>query len=296
MGCFETETLAECLLCGSDVIETLDPDAALSICGSCGYVFDNPRPTLEAIVEFYSRPTKYGPWLSEEDARDRLWTKRLKKMRRTARPGNLLDIGAGIGQLLHLARKEYKEVAGTEVSSSAIQIAREKYGLQLLHGTLDTIPFPSGSFDNITAFHVLEHVPNPKLVIQTCFSLLRKTGVLVLAVPKDYRPLKFRLRRIVGDFGVTRYRDGCRFGLRRLQLDGTMQEIHLSHFTPKVLRQLLESCGLTVIEESLDPWRVPRDGVEGIKQDLKYWAALTVLAVTRTNVYDSIWMVGQKQI
>lgn len=214
MRSFEAETLTECVLCGNRIIDTIDPDAALSVCRSCGYIFGNPRPTIEALVDFYSKPTKYDSWLSEEGARNKLWTRRLKKMRRTARPGNLLDIGAGIGQLLHLARREYTEVSGTEVSSSAVEIAWKKYGLRLHHGTLDTLSLPPESFDNVTAFHVLEHVPNPKLMIQKCFSLLRKTGVLVLAVPKDYRPFKFRLRRIVGDLGVAGYRDGCRFGLR----------------------------------------------------------------------------------
>jgi SAM-dependent methyltransferase len=292
----EFERLTGCVACGSRSIETLDSDAALSVCRGCGYIFDNPRPTLEALVDFYSRATKYDSWLSEEGPRDKLWARRLKKMCRTARPGNLLDIGAGIGQLLHLARHEYTEVSGTEVSSSAVEIARRKYGIQLHHGTLETLPVQPKSFDNITLFHVLEHVPNPRLMIEKCVSLLRGSGVLVIAVPRDYQPTKCRIRRILGGLGLRRYRGASRSGLKRIQLDGSRGEIHLSHFTPKVLRQLLESCGLTVIEESVDPWRVPRDGVEGIKQDLKYWAALTVLAVSRTNVYDSVWMVGQKQI
>jgi len=294
--CFETETLTECLLCGSRVIGTLDPYASLSICRSCGYIFDNPRPTLGALVNFYSKPAKYDSWLSEEGARDRLWTRRLKKMRRTARPGNLLDIGAGIGQLLHLARHEYTEISGTEVSSSAVEIARRMYGIQLLHGTLETLSVPQKSFDNITLFHVLEHVPNPRLVIEKCVFLLRESGVLVIAVPRDYHPLKCRTRRILGEMGVRRYHGASRSGLAKIQLDGSMGEIHLSHFTPSVLRQLLEGCGLSIIQESVDPYRVPSDGLQGLKQDVKCWVAVAVLALSGRNVYDSIWMVGQKKM
>jgi ubiquinone/menaquinone biosynthesis C-methylase UbiE len=279
----EYETLIECLLCGSHGIEAIDPDAALSMCSSCGYVFDNPRPTLKAITDFYSRPTKYDAWLAEEHARDKLWRRRLRKMRRTARPGNLLDVGAGIGQFLHLARQYYEEVSGTEVSSSAVRIAKEKYGLELHHGTLETLSFAPESFNNITMFHVLEHVPNPKLLVGRCFSLLREAGVVVIAVPKDFQPWD------------SRYRDGYRSGRRRIQLEDSTDEIHLSHFTPSVLRHLLEDCGFTVIEESIDPYRVPREGREGFKQDLTYRVALVVLALSRKNVYDSIWMVAKKQ-
>jgi SAM-dependent methyltransferase len=291
----EIETLTECMLCGSRVIETISPNATLSMCGSCGYAFENPRPTLKAIVQFYSTPTKYDSWLSEEDARNKLWTRRLMKMRRTARPGNLLDVGAGIGQLLHLARDYYEGVSGTEVSSSAVRIAREKYGLQLHHGTLETLSVSPESFDNITVFHVLEHVPNPKLMIEKCFSLMRKGGVLVIAVPKDFQPFRLRLRRILGGLGITRRRFGCRFGQPRIHPDSSTDEIHLSHFTPRVLRHLLEVCGFIVIQESIDPYRVPRDGLEGFKQDLRYWTALTTLALSGRNFYDSIWMVAQKQ-
>ncbi|MGI0133424.1 MAG: class I SAM-dependent methyltransferase [Candidatus Micrarchaeaceae archaeon] len=216
-------------------------------------------------------------------------------MRRTARPGNLLDVGAGIGQLLNLARRDYQELSGTEVSSSAVDIARQKYGLTLHHGTLESLPLSPESFDNITAFHVLEHVPNPRLMIEKCFLLLRKKGILVIAVPNDYRPFKSRFRRALGHLGVNKYQVTARFGLRRIQLDGSMGEIHLSHFTPSVLRFLVESCGFSVIEESVDPYYVPCGGLRGIAQDVKYSVGLAVFALSRKNIYDTIWMVARKK-
>ena len=295
MPSFDVETLTECLACGSKAIEVFDTRAALSRCRSCGYIFDNPRPTLGALVDFYSTPVKYDRWLSEEDARAKLWARRLKKMRHTAHPGNLLDIGAGIGQFLSLARGEFEEVFGTEVSSSAVEIAREKYGLRLHHGTLDTLPRPPQSLDNITAFHVLEHVPNPRAVVEKCFSLLRNHGVLVVAVPNDGGSLKSRLRGLLGRLGAKRYHDAIQLGPRRIQLDGSMDEIHLSHFAPGVVRRLLERCRFRVIEESIDPCCIPRDGALGFAQNLWYFGSLVTHALSGKNIDDAIWMVGQKE-
>lgn len=291
----ETEELTECMICGGGQIEVADSEAALCICNSCGYVFDSPRPTLDAIISFYSTPAKYDSWLSEEGARAKLWTRRLKKMRRVARPGTLLDVGAGIGQFLHLARRDFTETCGTEVSSSAVAIAQNKYGLQLLHGTLGTLSLPPESFDNITAFHVLEHVPNPKAMIGECRSLLRENGVLVIAVPNDYRPVKSMLRLRLGQIGVSRYRAAARLGLRRIRLDGSMEEIHLSHFTPKVLRYLLEDSGFRILNESVDPYYTPAAGLAGLKQAVRYLSGLFLHALVHVNVYDTIWMVAEKR-
>lgn len=295
MTSFETERLTECMICGSREIDVVDSDAALWICKSCNYVFDNPRPTLSALVGFYSAPAKYDSWLSEEVARTKLWAKRLRKMRSKSRPGNLLDVGAGIGQFLDLARRNFTEVWGTEVSSSAVAIAKEKYGLELFHGTLDSLCLPAESFDNITAFHVLEHVPNPRMMIEKCYTLLRSAGILVIAVPNDYRPMKARVRMILGRFGFKKYHGVTRSGLPRIRLDGSMSEIHLSHFTPKVLLHLLESCGFSVVRASVDPYFVPNHGLDGFKQSVRYKLGLLVHAIMGVNIYDAIWMVAQKQ-
>lgn len=295
MPAFEIEELENCIVCGGGSIEVIDSATCLSRCESCGYVFDNPRPTLDALVNFYSAPAKYDSWLQEEDGRNKLWTRRLKKLRRTARKGSLLDVGAGIGQFLNLARHDFNEVRGTEVSSSAVAIAQAKYGLRLLHGTIDSVPLPPASFDNITVFHVLEHVPNPRAMVEKCHSLLRSDGVLVIAVPNDYQPMKSRLRLMLGRLGVAKFRRAAKFGLEKIRLDGSMGEIHLSHFAPKVLLHLVESCGFRVIDEGIDPYYVPVPGLKGVRQDTRYLAGRAVYALSHVNVYDAIWMVAQKR-
>jgi hypothetical protein len=100
----KTELLQQCNVCNSTVLEVVDPDCNIVRCQACGYIFDNPRPTTEELITFYSRPTQYDSWLIELDVRDRLWKRRLSKLHPTKKPGSLLDIGTGIGQFLDVAR------------------------------------------------------------------------------------------------------------------------------------------------------------------------------------------------
>src|ERR1039457_4859130 len=153
------ETLSACPLCGRETIRTIDTATNICECEPCGYVFDNPRPAVDELIAFYSQPTKYDSWLAEEKARDLLWERRLKLLLPELNRGSLLDVGTGIGQFLDVARPHFSSVCGTEVSESAIAIARKKYGLDLLRGEIGTIDFGSMRFDNVTLFHVLDHVP-----------------------------------------------------------------------------------------------------------------------------------------
>ncbi len=101
------------------------------------------------------------------------------------RPGNLLDVGTGTGEFLYYARRRHSDVAGTEISSEAIRIGKERYGVHIFQGEVGALGLPSGSFDNVTLFHVLEHVQDPKALLQACHNLLPDAGVLLIAVPND---------------------------------------------------------------------------------------------------------------
>src|SRR5438045_3621003 len=82
----DVQVLDGCPLCAADSLVILDSTANICECKRCGYVFDNPRPTLSALVAFYSQPTKYDQWLTEETARDALWTRRLRLLQPNAKP------------------------------------------------------------------------------------------------------------------------------------------------------------------------------------------------------------------
>ena len=285
------EVVAFCNVCRSDRIQKVDPEFNFWRCDSCGYVFDSPRPSIAQIARFYSQAGKYDSWLQQERARDLLWRRRLRKLLPHRAPGNLLDIGAGIGQFLHHARPHFTEVTGTEVSSSAVKIAREKYGLNLFAGQVEDLNLPPSSFDNITLFHVLEHVHDPARLINLCRSLLRPRGVLFIAVPNDVLAWSATIKKAGKILGLGPFQKFSPvLGIARA---GSSREIHLSHFTPAVLRKLLEKSGLAVVEESLDPYYVSA-GVRRMVDNAYYALQRMLHAALKINRYETIWMVARK--
>jgi 2-polyprenyl-3-methyl-5-hydroxy-6-metoxy-1,4-benzoquinol methylase len=285
------EVVLACNVCRSDRIQQIDSDFNFCRCDSCGFVFDSPRPSFAEISVFYSQAGKYDTWLNQEHARDMMWKRRLKKLSRYSFQGRLLDIGTGYGQFLHHAGPYFAEVNGTEVSEIAVGLAKEKYGLSLLAGQVEELGLPSQSFDTITLFHVLEHVPDPGKLVTVCHALLKAQGTLVIAVPNDVLAWNSKIKKTGRKLGFRSFQKfSPKLGISRA---GTSREIHLSHFTSPVLRRLIEGCGLQVTEESLDPYYAST----GIRLflDSTYYALHRILhAALKINRYDTIWMVARK--
>jgi SAM-dependent methyltransferase len=276
------ETLTACPLCESSEVVHLDEAFRFDQCKSCGYIFDNPRPTQSAIAQHYSRPEQYDDWLRNFDAREKLWKRRLKKMLPDRAPGSLLDVGAGIGQFLALARDSFSSVDGTELSESAISIAKERYGLTIRHGTIETLKLPT--YDNITMVHVLEHVLSPKDTLKRCFEVLNPGGRIFICVPNDIDSWKSRHRAIRGRLHVSEHSPAI--GLLRA---GDLAEIHLSHFTTKTLSFAARQAGFRVVKVDIDPLYVAT-GRRLIVSQLEYG----VHKLLHLPTYHALWLVAEK--
>ena len=234
-----TDYVAACDLCGSGQLSTVSAAANVVQCAACGYRFVSPRPSQIEIANSYSQPDFYDSWINEESGRIRMWTKRLGVVRRAGEAIRVLDIGAGIGTFLALARDQLDwEVVGTEISKSAVQFAREHYGLELLLGPVEEAQLALQSFDLITLWHVLEHVPHPARTLQLCYQLLANSGHLAIAVPNDDEARAWLVRakaRLLRVEPPPRY--------ERLM---PHEEVHLSHFKSEVLMKALRSHGFRV--------------------------------------------------
>jgi SAM-dependent methyltransferase len=287
----ELVTLSQCCVCGSRTLIRIDQANRICRCGHCGYVFDNPRPTLRAIVAFYSQPGKYDSWLDEEGNRSLLWKRRLKILKRYRSSGSLLDVGTGTGQFLAIARECFA-VKGTEVSEAAVRIARTRYGLDVVQGQIEEVQLGDG-FDVITLYHVLEHVPDPLATVRKCRQLLNPGGLLVIAVPNDLVGPRSMAKRMLALAGVGRFK-GRRYGLGRIRLDESQGEIHLSHFTPPVLRLLVRRSGLNVVNEGLDPYFVAK-GIKKIAHEALFTLCSFIRKTTGLNVYDAMLFVARAE-
>ncbi len=147
-----------------------------------------PRPSQEELPEFYKSEDYISHTDSKRSVFDRIYqavkSYMLQKKigwieKRKPCKGNLLDLGAGTGDFLAEAKKSGWKIFGAEPNSGARDLAAQK-GINLLP---DTSSFEDHSFDVITMWHVLEHVPDLDVQIKELDRLLKKDGLLVIAVP-----------------------------------------------------------------------------------------------------------------
>tara|TARA_R110002111_G_scaffold117124_4_gene179008 strand:+ start:878 stop:1735 length:858 start_codon:yes stop_codon:yes gene_type:complete len=95
---------------------------------------------------------------------------------------NLLDIGCGTGDFLETALKDNWIITGIEPDESAREIANSKTN-NSVYKTEHLAKLKPNSFDVITLWHVLEHLPNLEMHTALFKSLLKPNGTLVIAVP-----------------------------------------------------------------------------------------------------------------
>jgi SAM-dependent methyltransferase len=85
------------------------------------------------------------------------------------------------------AQRRGWQVAGLEVSKAAADTAARLTGAPISVGTLDTFR-PSAAYDSVTAWEVLEHIPDPHDFISRAKELLVPRGMLALSVPNWNSP------------------------------------------------------------------------------------------------------------
>lgn len=94
----------------------------------------------------------------------------------------LLDIGCGNGAFLSSAGEAGWDVAGVDPDIKAAATAN-KLGFEVRHGSIELFDGLSSLFDAITLSHVIEHVHEPRTMIQAAFRLLKPGGVLYVETP-----------------------------------------------------------------------------------------------------------------
>lgn len=289
------EKLDGCPACGGGEIQVLDEPACLWKCLRCDLVFDNPRPDAPSIDAFYARQGQYDGWLSNLEARQVLWLRRWSLIRPfLPRTGAILDVGAGIGQFLSLAGEGWT-TSGTELSPVARTIAKERWGIELLGGHLEGLGLPSESFDVVSMFHVLEHVPRPGETLAEIRRILKPGGVVVLAVPDEWGAATARISRVARLLGVT-FAGRGQAGIRTIHTRQDLQELHLSRFRPDSLARLVEFGGFTLETVQPDPHQPP-GGWDGMVMGASYQVSRALMRIRGSwNVHPAIMAIARRPV
>ncbi len=233
--------VSSCQLCGSDQASTLftDPPYEVHRCTQCSFVYVSPRYCDETIHQVYdadywnsgSPKTKgYANYASEEP----LYLKTFRRRRtfvenQCPSPARILDVGCAAGYFLRVMRDAGHTVFGVELSAPIAQKAIEHLGAERgFIGQLEQAPaepFAPGSFDLVTMWDVIEHVPDPHAMLQLCKRMLKPGGRILL----ETQNVDSRFAALLG---------------RRWH--HFKHEEHIYHFHPRTIRDLLHSGGLEV--------------------------------------------------
>ncbi|MCX7551306.1 class I SAM-dependent methyltransferase [Xanthomarina sp. F2636L] len=167
-----------------------------------GFLETYPQPNEERLPEYY----KTEDYISHTDSKRNLFEKvyhlvrdislkrKLKLINSfSSNKKHLLDIGCGTGDFLQVAQQNNWTVYGIEPNRHARDIANKKTN----HAVFEIeqlSKFEPNSFDVITLWHVLEHLPNLENQLSIFKQLLKPNGTLIIAVPnyKSYDALYYK--------------------------------------------------------------------------------------------------------
>ncbi len=260
---------AVCGICGKDAetrrfardIEREGGCYDVYFCLHCQVGFTVPVPSSEVLSRLYAS----GSYRSDDGTRFsvvlesfvRYFTAgKARKIRKFHRGrGALLDVGCGRGLFLDIMKKDGWHVTGVEFNEETASYAQMVYGINVITPQA-MVALPDESYDVIMLNHVLEHMQDPAAVLRTCLRLLKKHGLLVIAVPN--------MSSLQAGFGKSNW----------FHLD---IPYHLYHFTLNGLRLLLLDNSMKIekmqqfdFEQNIFGWLQTLLNASGIKYNLLY--------------------------
>ncbi|MBN1429205.1 MAG: class I SAM-dependent methyltransferase [Anaerolineae bacterium] len=159
-------------------------------CKHCQLVYANPRDHPQFLHHNYQR-MPIDEYLSEESSREWAFTATLQRIQRYVPYGRVLDVGCSAGLFLKSLPERYERY-GLELGHESAAIARSRGIGTILEQPLEEADFNPETFDLVTMWDVLEHLPSPRRALQRVWKWLRPGGHLLIVTP-DIGSLTARL-------------------------------------------------------------------------------------------------------
>ncbi|MFY1615778.1 class I SAM-dependent methyltransferase [Micromonospora sp. WMMD736] len=225
---------ARCLVCGPRQDHWPELGGLLRRCAACGFAW-TAQEQAEAdgrYDEDYFADGGYDDYFREGPRRFEAG-RRLRWLLSTVRPTTLIEAGCAGGYFLEAAHHAGINATGIEVSHAAATYARDHLHMPVRQGYFETIA-PTLTADTICAFHVLEHVQDPRAFLHAAHTALTPGGWLALEVPNI-----------------------ASAAARRLGTDwpGLQPRYHRWHFTPATLVRLVTDAGFEVVRQDTTVFR-----------------------------------------
>jgi SAM-dependent methyltransferase len=236
--------ITQCQLCGSGERRVNFRDGPFEVvtCTVCGLVYVTPRLQGQALLDVYDegywksdnpKQRGYADYARESALYLRTFQKRMALVKRwIPEKARILDVGCAAGYFLRIAQQHGHDVHGVELSPAIAHEAVTALGADRVHvGTLDEAIAVKGhapaSFDLVTLWDVIEHVPDPQHVLRTIRGLMKPGGRLLI----ETQNVASRWARLLGP-----------------RWHHYKHHEHLYHFDPQTIRRLLGDCGFRALD------------------------------------------------
>ena len=148
-------------------------------CNRDGLVRSTPIMTQEGLTRLYQE--SHFTYKEETGSLAHTYVRALDPaLAAIGKAGRILEVGCGNGFVLSALRdKGYSQVFGVEPGREAVESAEPALRPSIRNDILKPGLFEPASFDLISFFQVLDHIPDPNAFLQLCLSLLKPGGYIV---------------------------------------------------------------------------------------------------------------------
>jgi glycosyltransferase involved in cell wall biosynthesis len=158
------------------------------------------------------------------------------------RPREVLEIGTATGYLSAEMVNRGCVVTGIEQDQEMANIARP-HCREMIVADIETLDLSNlGQYDAVVFGDVLEHLRNPREILQKASALLKPGGKVLMSLP-NVANIWVRLNLLFGRFNYSRV--------------GILDETHLRFFTLQTMKQLAAESGFDVISVNTTPIPLP---------------------------------------
>ena len=205
-------------------------------CMNCRHVYVSPRLNDENLLYLYREgrsdyQTKHFYLPTAEYRKENIYRRKVEEILKTGSGKTLLDYGCSTGYFLQTAIEMGFDGHGVELNSFGVKWAREKLGLKNIYDKdIKDCGFDKYSFDVITMWDVLEHVPNPLDLLSELRPYLKPDGFIVIE---------------------TSYYDCFETEILGMKNTNLVGDIHLMHFTAKSLQELASRAKYKIVKRDI---------------------------------------------
>jgi 2-polyprenyl-3-methyl-5-hydroxy-6-metoxy-1,4-benzoquinol methylase len=279
----------QCLMCGGLQHRPIFNEFGIDIlrCRECHHVFSSFRsdPHYDG---FWGEGVAESDLLYWKEARSTMYQDFFERFL-IGCSWRLLDMGCGLGFFLKaMAPYANWEAYGCEISPVAVRYARQTLGLtNVICSRLEEADLPQSSFDLITMWDVIDHIPRPDPLLRRCHALLREGGICFIRTPNVVIQLpRARLKQL-----LWRMQPGVAYLQAR---------DHAHHYSMSSIRKLLERNGFARVQfVHLRPVQTVLDGQHGVRRRAKHVGFEVVRAlatVSRGHVnFDNLFVLAHKE-